>query len=166
MKPQTFRLDSEVVDWLRANYKHDDEFIPNDDRNRFVTVYVVTDKRMLREATRCIKQYSRETGIQFTAIEELAVMEYGENDGYAMHADFSVFDTGPVRKISLVVQLSEPDEYDGGELVMHDDGRRLALPKGKGIGIMFPSWMQHEVQPVTSGTRLSLVAWAYGDGWR
>jgi len=86
--------------------------------------------------------------------------EDGEGGHYYWHRD-----TGgdSPRKLSLVMQLSEPDEYEGGELeILGGNGQILRVDKKKGFIAMFPSYHSHRVTPVTSGVRKSLVVWASG----
>lgn len=65
------------------------------------------------------------------------------------------------RKLSLVCQLSDPSEYEGGELQINTGG--IIVPeKEKGTVIIFPSYLLHRVTPVTKGTRRSLVLWIEG----
>jgi PKHD-type hydroxylase len=65
------------------------------------------------------------------------------------------------RKLSLVCQLSDPSEYEGGELQINT-GNILIPEKEKGTVILFPSYLLHRVTPVTKGTRRSLVLWVEG----
>lgn len=65
------------------------------------------------------------------------------------------------RKLSLICQLSDPSEYEGGELQMNT-GQILVPEKEKGTVIIFPSYILHRVTPVTKGTRRSLVMWIEG----
>jgi len=65
------------------------------------------------------------------------------------------------RKLSLVCQLSDPSEYEGGELQIHN-GQVTVPEKEKGVIILFPSYLLHRVTPVTKGTRRSLVLWIDG----
>jgi PKHD-type hydroxylase len=80
-------------------------------------------------------------------------------------------DTGPDRhhrKVSFTLQLTDGDEYEGGEfeLLLHD-GSVMALPKlGKGSAFIFPSFMRHRVTKVTKGVRRSLVTWISGPKFR
>jgi PKHD-type hydroxylase len=89
-------------------------------------------------------------GFQFTRYE---VGEY-----YGPH-----FDIGPgkltERKLSLTVQLSAPHEYTGGELIIYPE---FVAPKDQGTMTVFPSFMCHNVCPVTTGVRHSLVSWMAG----
>jgi PKHD-type hydroxylase len=72
-------------------------------------------------------------------------------------------DMGPckARKLSLVCQLSDPSEYEGGELQINN-GNIIIPEKDKGTVILFPSYLMHRVTPVTKGTRRSLVIWIEG----
>lgn len=68
------------------------------------------------------------------------------------------------RKLSIVVQLSDPSEYEGGEFEFFECENPDA--KEKGSVIVFPSYLRHRVTPVTKGIRRSLVAWFSGPRWR
>jgi hypothetical protein len=75
--------------------------------------------------------------------------------------------TEKCRKLSLIVQLSSPDEYTGGDVqLQYSDGNLAVLPKRKGTVIVFDSRTLHRVKKVTSGRRKSLVAWVEGPRWR
>ena len=69
------------------------------------------------------------------------------------------------RKLSVVVQLTDPDEYEGGEFKF----KYVEQPEGfnnRGSVLVFPSYLEHCVTPVTKGTRHSLVTWIEGPRWR
>jgi PKHD-type hydroxylase len=68
----------------------------------------------------------------------------------------------PVRKLSISIQLTNPDEYEGGELYLYQSDKGELMDKTQGTLIMFPSYVLHEVMPVTKGTRNSLVTWVTG----
>ena len=72
------------------------------------------------------------------------------------------------RKVSFSVQLSNPSDYEGGDLrfYRHSTTKFMEAPKDKGTLILFPSWTIHEVTPVTAGTRYSLVSWVNGPRWK
>ena len=89
---------------------------------------------------------------------------YGDGGHYDWHADL-----GPNisnRKISCVLQLSDPDEYDGGDLQMNPGGNILTVPKQLGLVCFFPSFILHRVTPLNSGVRKSLVNWFCGANFR
>jgi PKHD-type hydroxylase len=79
---------------------------------------------------------------------------------YGMHIDKTI--NGAVRKLSLTIQLSSPDDYEGGELALQFKKDAEIMPKELGKMVVFPSYVLHEVRPVTKGTRYSLVAWVTG----
>lgn len=70
------------------------------------------------------------------------------------------------RKLSLVLQLSEPDDYEGGELCLKTGGEDIVIQKKLGLITVFPSWTLHRVTPVTKGNRQSMVAWVSGSPFR
>jgi PKHD-type hydroxylase len=83
-----------------------------------------------------------------------------EGGHYRWHADHG---QDAPRKLSMVLQLSDPSEYEGGNLeILSSQGEVLTVDKKKGFLAMFPSFKTHRVTPVTSGTRKSLVVWATG----
>jgi len=79
---------------------------------------------------------------------------------YGMHIDKML--NGTVRKLSLTIQLSSPEDYEGGELALQMSKESDIMPKELGKMVVFPSYVLHEVRPVTKGTRYSLVAWITG----
>tara|TARA_R100001510_G_C7653956_1_gene212475 strand:+ start:1404 stop:2018 length:615 start_codon:yes stop_codon:yes gene_type:complete len=88
---------------------------------------------------------------------------HGEEEGfYDWHLDIGPRELS-IRKLSLVVQLSDPKDYTGGELQIKT-GKYDSVPsKTQGTVIVFPSYLLHRVTPVTSGIRKSLVLWAGGE---
>jgi PKHD-type hydroxylase len=68
----------------------------------------------------------------------------------------------PNRKLSFVLQLSDPNEYEGGELQFYFGGDPLVAKKQKGIITFFPSNSLHECTPVTFGERYVIVGWVHG----
>lgn len=68
----------------------------------------------------------------------------------------------PIRKLSIVIQLSDGDDYEGGDLNIKTQDKEKLMGKSIGKMIAFPSYVLHEVKPVTKGTRYSLVAWISG----
>lgn len=70
------------------------------------------------------------------------------------------------RKFSLTMQLSDPEEYKGGNLLIKSGQKPTVAPKAKGQIVAFPSFMLHKVTPVTEGTRKSLVVWVTGPAFK
>ena len=102
--------------------------------------------------------------------EQIQYTEYHAPVGhYDWHADI-----GPgilsKRKVSITVQLSEPDEYEGGNLELFKggsmDGPFIQAERSTGCVFLFPSYMMHRVTPVTKGTRKSFVLWLGGGHYK
>lgn len=90
---------------------------------------------------------------------QLTHYDQSENGMYGWHQDFG---GGISRKLSLVLQLTDPSEYEGGNLQVMTSGEPQNVRKQRGIVTAFPSYVLHQVTPVTQGTRQSLVAWVSG----
>lgn len=90
-------------------------------------------------------------GLQFTKYE-------APGSHYGYHVD-RIYN-GQIRKLSLTVQLTDENEYEGGDFQMF--GSDKVLSRKQGTILAFPSFMVHRVTPVTKGTRYSLVAWVNG----
>lgn len=88
-----------------------------------------------------------------------------DGDHYTWHVDKGIINNSP-RKLSMVLQLSDPSEYDGGDLEFYVQGEPLKAEKKKGLVYVFPSWVLHRVTPITRGTRRSLVVWVAGPKFR
>lgn len=109
---------------------------------------------------------------------------YTPGDHYTWHLDQFCEPTpeGRYRKLSSTIQLSDPDDYEGGDfeyieyhgvfdrLGTHNTqidiaSHKKTIPftgKQKGTLIVFPSDTYHQVTPVLRGTRISLVSWFHG----
>jgi len=104
---------------------------------------------------------------------------YNENQHYDWHCD--TFDTpydcpnnlnihNKIRKLSVTISLSDPKDYEGGELEFdfrNSDSNKPVIRKcteilPRGSVVVFPSHVWHRVKPVTKGTRYSLVIWNLG----
>lgn len=86
----------------------------------------------------------------------------GSNYGmYGWHQDYGG-KTTISRKLSVILQLTDPSQYEGGNLQIMTSGDPHTLKKQKGLIVAFPSYVLHQVTPVTQGTRQSLVAWISG----
>jgi len=107
-------------------------------------------------------------------ITKLDFLQFAEYDSayegyYGKHHD--VFwlngDKKYHRKLSCIVQLSDPNNYEGGDFELYAD--QMPNPnelKEQGTVIFFPSFIEHQAKPVTKGTRYSLAGWFEGPKWR
>ena len=83
------------------------------------------------------------------------------------HQDFMNENTELVRKLSFTLQLSDPDDYEGGNVQLLDEtGKSYIAPRQRGCIILFDSRTQHRVLKVTKGTRKSIVGWVVGPRWK
>lgn len=137
-----------------------------DKKKRSATVHTVPhgeDSKWLYELISSrVAQYNQ-FGYEFDVAgiyQDFQLIKYEEGDHYDWHLDI-----GPglasYRKLSVVIQLSSPEDYEGGELVVNAGTERVC-PKDQGQIILFPSYILHKVTPVTKGTRWSLVCWVLG----
>lgn len=89
-------------------------------------------------------------------------VEYTPGCGhFGWHNDYSHGIVDAPRKLTVIVQLSDPADYEGGLLqafgIMVED-----LPRERGTILAFPSLVYHQITPVTRGIRRALVAWIAG----
>ena len=72
-----------------------------------------------------------------------------------------------IRKLSFSIQLSDPEDYEGGELEFKVNNEEpFFAPNKKGTVIVFDSRTLHRVKEVKSGVRKSLVGWVVGPRWK
>jgi len=123
--------------------------------------------------------------------ESMQYTRYGEGQFYGWHNDAGLstqykpvtqgnrgFDGGiaqdfmnenceMVRKLSFSLQLSHPDDYEGGNVQLLDEaGNNYFAPRRRGSVILFDSRTQHRVLKVTKGVRKSIVGWTVGPRWK
>ena len=91
-------------------------------------------------------------------LESIQISVYLENGHYDWHSDYGTSNRGDwTRKLSASVLVSDPSEYEGGDLEFIDyHGNVINTPKEKGTIIVFDSRVPHRVR------RVSLVTWMYG----
>ncbi len=102
--------------------------------------------------------------IQIT--EQAQFTEYPEGGFYDWHMDTDVTmqHEPPVRKISMTLLLSPENQFEGGDLELMAPGKRVKLKQGHAI--IFASFLNHRVAPVTKGVRQSLVMWFGGEPFK
>lgn len=97
--------------------------------------------------------YTMEQGLQFTRYQ-------APGEHYEWHIDRGM--NSGTRKLSLSLQLTDPDEYEGGDLELWFGGEPVKASRERGMMTLFPSYVMHRVAPVTKGVRYSLVCWVSG----
>jgi len=106
--------------------------------------------------------------VNLTGYEGVQFTKYKANgDNYKWHQDVLDKDDKTQRKLSVVVQLSKPEDYKGGELQLFNGVKEPEeLPiKNQGSLIVFRSEEWHQVTPVVEGTRYSIVMWVNGPAY-
>lgn len=95
---------------------------------------------------------------------EYQMMRYDVGGNFGWHCDYGVSPQENYwRKLSLTIQLSEPDEYEGGELIIVDYFNQWQqMPKERGAAVIFDARCPHKVNPVLTGERKAIVGWANG----
>jgi len=110
-------------------------------------------------------------GLDISSLHQIQYTIYDgdKQDFYNWHVDtFWANPTAYDRKISLTIQLSDSEDYEGGDF---EFDHQYEQPKSdelrqRGTVLAFPSVIGHRVLPVTKGIRKSLVAWIEGPKWR
>lgn len=103
---------------------------------------------------------------------DLQFTEYSEKSKgkYDYHMDMYAGGGSPYydRKMSVVIQLSDTDSYEGGDFYIKLGTNAFTEPKfrDQGTAIFFPSFLLHKITEVTKGTRNSLVTWLNGPSWK
>jgi len=98
---------------------------------------------------------------------QLTNYDGAEQGMYGWHVDMGPNTSAPCRKLSIVMQLSDPVEYEGGILELQPHSKDvIKMRKQRGLVVAFPSWTLHQVTPVTQGNRQSLVAWITGPAFK
>ena len=110
-------------------------------------------------------------GVHISRLDYLQLAEYDSSyqGEYKVHHDVFWLNGDPVyhRKLSCVVQLSDPSTYDGGNLEIVEAATPLdPAARDQGSVIFFPSMFHHQATKVTKGVRYSLAAWFDGPKWR
>ena len=135
------------VNWLPANHIY----------NKILCKYVTTTNE---------KQYH----YNLTKFTPCQFARYDVGDFYDFHQDSGHTQTDyeeETRKLSMTVQLSDPDSYEGGEFYFYTGTMEDApMMQEQGSIIIFDSRAWHRVSPVTKGVRYSLVSWTSGPAFK
>jgi PKHD-type hydroxylase len=102
-----------------------------------------------------------------TSQEQTQIGWYKNADSghYDWHIDATIPKDGVQRKLSISILLSDPSDFEGGELQFKGIEDRKILTK-QGSIVVFPSFIEHKVTAVTEGNRYSAVTWASGPSFR
>ncbi len=100
--------------------------------------------------------------INFLRYDTPSKKDAKENAGhYKWHQDFGG-GYASLRKLSVMVQLTDGDDYEGCDLMLRTHREFTPGLRKRGDMIIFPSWTVHSVTPILSGRRYALVLWVSG----
>lgn len=162
------------------------EEIKNLQKKRNSNIVWLNDKWIYREIQPYIHIANEKAGWNFdwNFSESCQFTKYGVNQYYGWHCDSweipynkpdDLNSHGKIRKLSVTCSLSDPSEYEGGELEFNfnnpEKNKKQNIKKCKeilprGSIVVFPSFVWHRVCPVFKGTRYSLVIWNLGYPYR
>lgn len=109
------------------------------------------------------KEAANYLNVDINFIEPYELKRYTVEDFFGKHIDnYYSLTVNIDRKITLSVQLSHDSEFEGGFFNVLGVKNKLK----KGSIIAFPSFFPHEIENITSGSRWSLIGWAWGPDWK
>lgn len=103
---------------------------------------------------------------KITTVSNPQFLKYEPEMFYKVHSDVSKNKNTEsfFRKLTVVLSLSDPLDYTGGEFVVYDgDLTKIKLNQKKGTINVFPSYLTHKVNPIKTGVRYSIVSWILGE---
>ena len=127
-------------------------------------------ERVTRRLMECCEEFSKRFDVELSECEDPQFLRYRVGDFFVAHQDGNTgllqLDT-EARRVSVSIFLNrqsqeqETDAYCGGSLVFHDwrNRKEFSLVADAGTLVAFRSETTHEVIPVTSGERYSIVSW-------
>lgn len=120
------------------------------------------DEAHMEELGALMAYATHATRSPYVVREAPRIVRYGVGGHFAWHRDASP-ERGMAtqRRATLVLQLSDPDDYDGGVLEVRDGEDVVRVSRDQGTLAIFEASLVHRVTPVTSGERFALVCWGY-----
>lgn len=154
--------------YTSKNIVSSDDYIYRNSKISFI--HVNNDNNLIFQKLNNLIENINNTFYQFNlyGFDFIQYTEYIEGQFYKPHIDLHLgnVESEPlfqVRKLSITILLNDPFEYEGGDLVIWNSPSNLeTTQKKKGRVFAFPSFVPHEVTPITSGIRKSIVIWVVG----
>lgn len=114
-----------------------------------------------------VANQSAEWNYALAGQEDTQIARYKSTDEgfYDWHMDAGVPENGIQRKLTCVILLNDPSEFEGGILQFKNMEDKNVLNK-RGSIVVFPSFIEHKVTPVTKGVRYTAVTWAIGPSFK
>ena len=97
---------------------------------------------------------------------DLQVIKYNPGTYFKSHLDTYMGTPEYQRKLTFILQLTDPDEYVGGDLIVYTHGKGETMTRQQGSLIVFPAYTMHEVTELLSGTRYSMIGWVLGPDFK
>jgi len=153
------------IDWNKSETgKVNRDKAENDPKSRISNIYW---EELLSPIGCVVQSYiveaNRIWNYNIHRLEKVQLSKYEVGGHYDWHMDSKVPVNDEQRKLSISILLNE--DFDGGGLVIEPNKDENVL-KLQGDIVVFPSFLQHKVIPVTDGTRYTAVSWAYGPTFR
>jgi PKHD-type hydroxylase len=162
-------INSITEDWEDSSvvYNHDLNGVPYNNSDRTSTqqrLPVESDGKPLGQILNVIDQMNYDTwNFDLDGTDDVddgtGIYKYEVGGQFIWHTDFTR--VRPTRKLGFTLQLSSPEDYEGGELQFMQENAHPDI-KERGVLTVFPSWVWHQITPVTKGTRLAVVGWVHG----
>lgn len=99
-------------------------------------------------------------------IMDLQVLKYNVGSYIKPHLDIYSHRSEVQRKVTFVIQLTDQEEYTGGDLRLHINYEPVVMTKKKGTLIAFPAYTLHDVTEILSGKRYSCIGWCFGNEFK
>ena len=115
------------------------------------------DENLFKKLNDAIKVANKQYfNYEIESIDILRFLKYGIDSNYTWHTDIGRSETS-LRKLTAIIQLSEENDYDGGEFLV----AAKKFKTKKGSAIIFPAnfMYPHKVMEITKGIRWSIVTW-------
>ncbi len=103
---------------------------------------------------------------EFAESAQVARYDASAQGHFDWHTDIGDGRLAERRKLTIVVQLTPPADYDGGRLQVQPGPQVLVASDAQGAATLFPAFLLHRVTPVTKGARHSLTVWCHGAPFR
>lgn len=153
-------VDADFIDgattagWAAAQVKNNQQLPSNSPLRREISETVLTALR---------QHDSFRSAVQPKQLHSLIVSRYQQGMTYGLHVDNPLMGGDPMWRsdVSFTLFLSDPDDYEGGELSFEMGSGEMRVKLGAGCAVCYPSTTLHRVMPVTKGERLAVVAWVH-----
>lgn len=144
------------------NFKRSRVSLKNDKDNQYSDVRTSEDIFLTFESDKKNVLINKLTDMGIVGIpQSFSVLRYDIGQQFKKHRDNSGSHSKRYDKRfkTVVIQLSNKEEYEGGSLIIYDNDKEVMISNNIGNTIIFDSSLLHEVTKITSGRRYSIVFW-------